>query len=161
MGITTGNRLAYRIVRIGNWDVPIIEFTYQTLSATLWMRGTIINGITENTAGQKDWKRRVTSGVKAVRGGGPWDPNLQYAVSLGMTFHRSNHGYRSDLDVDNFIKPVLDAMAAGLFCSDDTDPFTIERWNFDDSNFRTLLIHRLPDAPNFSSEGVGIHVSAY
>ena len=160
MAETIGSEFEYRVESIGGWDVPVVEFAESVRKTCTFVRGTIVNSITENSAGQKDWKRRVASEVKAVRGYGSWDSSSKYAVSLGMTFHPSNHGYRSDLDVENFIKPVLDAVAAGLFCAEDLDVSTIERWNFDDSNFRTLLIHRFEDASNPGSEGVAIYVSA-
>ncbi len=157
--------LMYRVESIGGWDVPIVEFAESRMRLCTLVRGNIINSITENTAGQKDWKRWVTSEVKAVRGEGSWSETLQYTISLGMAFHPSNHGNRkvggqAKLDVENFIKPVLDSVAAGLFCSDGTDPFTLQHWNYDDSNFRTLLIHRLPDTSHPREEGVAISVSA-
>ena len=52
---------------------------------------------------------------------------------LEFRFHPANHGYQS-LDVENFLKPVIDAVAAGLFCEKEEDPLKIEHWNYDDSN---------------------------
>ena len=93
-----------------------------------------------------------------MRGSIQWDSNGKYAVSVGMRFNRENHR-NQNLDVDNYIKPTLDAVAAGLFCDEATDPWENEFWKYDDSNFRTLLIHRLPDTPDPESEGVAIYVS--
>jgi hypothetical protein len=76
-----------------------------------------------------------------------------------MTFHPGNHGNRP-LDAENFIKPILDALAAGLFCDNQTEPMDIEHWNYDDSNFNTLLVHRLDDALNPRDEGTAIAVSS-
>jgi len=84
---------------------------------------------------------------------------LEYLISIGFSFHLPSHGNRQ-LDVENFIKPTLDALAAGLFCADDLDPTTIERYDFDDSNFRRIFVHRLADAGSSSAEGVAIHLSA-
>ena len=64
------------------------------------------------------------------------------------------------LDVENFVKPVVDGLAAGLFCDNDTDPNHIELWNYDDSNFNTLLIHRLEDARRPEDEGIAISISS-
>ena len=64
------------------------------------------------------------------------------------------------MDVENFTKPVVDAIAAGLFCEEQKDPKDIATWNYDDSNFNTLLIHRLPDAAEPEDEGIVISVSS-
>ena len=101
----------------------------------------------------------MTCKVKQERGDGPWDPGHEYAISLALRFHPGYHGGRT-LDVENFIKPILDGIAAGIFCNASTDPSTINRWNFDDSNFNTLLVHRLPDTGVPRGEGVSIFVAA-
>ena len=149
---------------IGGWDVPIVEFADDEVPISVLVMGTIENGTTDKKGSEKweklqDWKRSVATKVKAVRGNGPWDSSLRYAVSLGMRFNLKNHRNRK-LDADNFTKPVFDAVAAGLFCDEDTNPQDIKRWGYEDSNFRTLLIHRFEDTPDPKSEGVAIHVSA-
>ena len=63
------------------------------------------------------------------------------------------------LDVENFLKPTFDALAAGLFCASDQDPGQIRRYTYDDSNFRYLFVHRLADAESPELEGVGVVVS--
>ena len=80
---------------------------------------------------------------------------------IGFSFNISSgwHGH-TPLDVENFLEPVVDALAAGLFCENQTDPYDIDRWHYDDSNFNTLLIHRLSDAHDRQSEGIAIFVSA-
>ena len=40
------------------------------------------------------------------------------------------------------------------------NPQDIQRWNYDDSRFTTLLIHRLPDALSREAEGAAIAVSS-
>ncbi len=69
-------------------------------------------------------------------------------------------GYQP-LDVENFIKPVIDAVSAGLFMDQQTRPSDVRHWNFDDSNFNTLLIHRLPDADSPSDEGIAVCISSF
>ena len=68
------------------------------------------------------------------------------------------------LDVDNFVKPVLDGLAAGLFYPENTDSREIPRFDIhhgvDDSNFWILLIHRLPNPPSHEEEGVRLFVSS-
>ena len=51
------------------------------------------------------------------------------------------------MDVDNFVKPIIDALAAGLFCDPQIDPNNIPHWNYDDSNFNTLLIRACQTQP--------------
>ena len=80
-------------------------------------------------------------------------------MTLAFTFYPGLHGYRA-LDVDNFIKPVLDGVAAGLFSPEEQDPQAIQHFNFDDSNFNTLLIQRLSDAAHPQGEGVAIFISS-
>ena len=125
------------------------------------MRGVIGNSIPTGNAGKArtaNWKVQVASAVMAVRGTDPWNPSKEFAISLGMRFHLPSHGYRQ-LDPENFMKPIIDAVAAGLFCEPDVNPAHIQRWDFDDSNFRTLLVHRLPDAEVKSEEGMAISIS--
>ena len=145
---------------VGGWSVPAVRFADEVRGLELRVSGEIVNSITERKDAQLDWKRRIASEVREARGGGPWDTGQRYAISLTLRFCPSLHGHRSDLDVENFVKPVLDGLAAGLFSPPGQDPRAIERFNYDDSNFSTLFIHRLPDATRPEDEGVAISVSA-
>ena len=150
---------------IGRWDVPAIEFRdSEREPLCLPIIGYIANSVPTSDRGKKklnDWKPLIASEVKAARGGSSWDIEDIYAITLGFSFNITGgwHGYRP-LDVENFIKPVIDAIAAGLFCGEQTDTHSITRWNFDDSKFMTLLIHRLPDARTPQEEGVAVCVSS-
>lgn len=62
-----------------------------------------------------------------------------------------------ELDVDNFLKPLLDGIAAGLFC--DTTIEKIEHFLFDDSNFLKLYVERLSNTMNANEEGVLVTIS--
>ncbi len=119
----------------------------------------MVNSITERKENLQAWKVKIASEVKSNRGTPPWNPGNNYVITLALSFHGANHGYR-DLDVENFVKPLLDALAAGLFCDPETAPGNISHWNYDDSNFNTLLIHRLPDASSREQEGVAICISS-
>jgi hypothetical protein len=55
--------------------------------------------------------------------------------------------------------PVCRSTPAGLFCSAVQDPRSIQRFRFDDSNFRYLSIHRLPNAVRSGDEGTGSVIS--
>ena len=123
------------------------------------VNGSVVNSVTERTQALQAWKVRVASAVKAVRGVESWKPADTYAVTLAFTFYPPNHGNQR-LDLDNFVKPVIDALAAGLFCPPQINPRDILRWNYDDSNFNTLLVNRLPDATTMGGEGVVLSVSS-
>ena len=108
---------------------------------------------------RQDWKARVACAVKDERGGAKWDHEYLFAITLQFSFHPDNRG-PAQWDVENYVKPVVDAVAAGLFCEEHEDPREIQRWGHLDSNFRTLLIHRRPDPPSADQEGVHIFVSS-
>ena len=156
--------LVYRLMAVGEWRIPAVTFgatAHDSLTVPVW--GTIINSITTSRTGktkQRLWKRRIASTVKAARGDHPWDPAHDYAISVALRFHwpSPSHGTQP-LDVENFLKPVLDATAAGLFCPESMDPDAIEQWGYDDSNFKTLLIHRMRNASRGDDEGIALHVS--
>ena len=154
--------LTFKESRIGGWSVPTIEFSEPARAPLrVAVSGVIINSIVDgarNRERQQDWKVQVASEVKSARGAQAWDARDEYAISLAMRFHMGSHGNR-DLDAENFVKPVIDAIAAGLFCSNSTDPDGIAKWGYDDSNFKTLLIHQLPDAARRADEGVAVCVS--
>lgn len=155
--------LAFTERKIGEWTVPTIEFTRPSRPhLRVAVNGVIINSIVNGARGkekQQSWKAQVASAVKRTRGMQSWNAADKYAISLAMRFHLGNHG-NMDLDVENFVKPIIDAIAAGLFCDSQTLPQNIKRWGYDDSNFNTLLIHRLPDAQTRAGEGIAISVSA-
>lgn len=143
---------------VGGWSVPVVRFADEARGLERRLSGEIINSITEKKDAQLAWKRTIAAEVKGARDGGPWDARQRYAISLAMRFCPTLHG-NQPLDVENFAKPVLDGLAAGLFCPPDQDPWAIERFRYDDSGFSTLFIHRLPDAPHPDDEGVAIRVS--
>ena len=153
--------LIYSERAIGSIIAPTLAFAVAQRSLSVAVDGYIVNSITENKTRLNDWKIQVASEVKDTRGGAQWDAKAKFAISIGFRFNTNSgwHGY-TPLDVENFLKPVVDALAAGLFCDNATDPRGISLWNYDDSNFDTLLIHRLPDAPRRDGEGVAICVSA-
>ena len=157
---TTGLVFAER--KIGEWAVPTIEFSRPSRPyLRVAVNGVIINSVVDGAMGkekQQNWKAQVASAVKRARGMQSWNAGDEYAISLAMRFHLGNHG-NMDLDAENFVKPIIDAIAAGLFSDSQTQLQNIKRWGYDDSNFNTLLIHRLPDARTRAGEGIAISVS--
>ena len=145
---------------VGRWAVPAVVFDPEQRTLRIEVKAIIGNSVPNSPSGQrklKMWKRTVAAAAKAVRDG-PLDPEWTYCVSAGFSFNPVEHGSRK-LDVENFLKPTFDALAAGLFCSADQNTDEITHYNYDDSGFRYLFVHRLPDAPTVESEGVGIVVS--
>ena len=153
--------LVYAERKIGEWDVPTIELSQPDCLLHLPIKGYIVNSITERKDRLQGWKVQVASNVKDARGGNPWNPKNRFSIAISFSFNTNSgwHGYLP-LDVENFLKPVVDALAAGLFCAPQTNPQNIRKWDYDDSNFNTLLIHRLPDARTRADEGIAISVSA-
>ena len=160
--ISENENLLFANRGIGRWNVPTLAFRdAERPNLLLPVMGCIVNSITERKDRLQSWKAHIASEVKEARGIQAWDARDVYIITLGFSFNINSgrHGYRP-LDVENFVKPVIDALAAGLFCSNSTEPRSIQRWDCDDSNFNTLLIHRLPDARTHEDEGIAISVSA-
>ncbi len=149
-------------VKIGSWDLESISLTDATRELALPILGLIGNSVSTSPSGKDrtaTWKILVGTAVQRARGPATWSPAHSYAISLGFSFHAGSHG-NQPLDVENFIKPALDAVAAGLFSAPDQDLATLARWGFDDSNFTRLLIVRLPNADSASREGLALRISA-
>ena len=161
MSITNDLILLHRDVR--SQMVPTVEFTNPARDPLcLAVYGEIANSIPTSETGKRRlgiWRIKIASEIKRARGDGPWNSGNDYAVALAFNFHPDTYR-RQKLDVENYVKPVVDALTAGLFCPQETEPKDIQKWDYDDSNFKTLLIHRLPDATNREKEGVAIFVSS-
>ena len=156
----TDSNLILKQQKFGDLVVPVIGFASPKRGPlALAIAGTIVNSVTERKESLQAWKVKIASEVKAGRGMSSWDPSNDYVVTLVLRFHPENHGHRR-LDAENFVKPIIDALAAGLFCEAETNPGDISHWNYDDSNFRTILIHRLSDASGQEEEKAVICASA-
>ena len=137
----------------------VLRFKGEAKSFCMRVKGPVINSVPSRKKRRalRCWKVRLAREVKAEREA-RWCPDHLYAVTLQFRFHRRP----TKLDVDNYVKPVLDGLAAGLFL--DKDPGEIETFaahhGVDDSNFRILLIHRLPDAETPEEEGICLFVSS-
>ena len=146
--------------RIGPWNHQVLVFEGYSNVLAVPVRARIGNSITTSPTGKNHtakWKLAVGDSVRAVRGPEPWMPRDRYVITLGFSFHCPSHG-NQPLDVENFIKPTLDALAAGLFSPTDTDLTTLVRWGYDDSNFTHFFIHRLPDALTQDEEGAALFI---
>ena len=129
----------------------VLRFNDEAKRVATRVKGRIINSVPSPKRRQelRPWKDKVALAIRDVRGRAPWDAEDRYAVTLQFRFrHRPNQ----KLDVDNYVKPVLDGLAAGLFLREDINPSDrrdlptyAAHHGVDDSNFRILLIRRLTD----------------
>lgn len=154
-------RLTVSVVQIGAWEFEALSVAGPGRSLRIPVVGLIGNSVATSVSGKErtaSWKLLVGDAVRAARGPSPWSPSDLYAITLGFSFHSASHG-NQPLDIENFIKPTLDAIAAGLFCARDLDLSALPRWSFDDSNFSRLFVTRLADARSAASEGLGLWVT--
>lgn len=88
-----------------------------------------------------DWKCKIADEVRKNIVN-PFTPR-QAAVSLSFFFSPSMRGKRK-FDAENFIKPILDGVAKGLYSSDwDQERNNLKvKFNEDDSVFRWVYIER-------------------
>ena len=137
----------------------VLRFNEEANSISKWVKGPIIKFTSPQSEKLRKWMVRLARAVKAKRGG-DWCSDCLHTVTLEFRFCPPPKEKR---DVDNYVKPVLDGLAAGLFLPENTDPGEVERYDIDhgvdDSNFRILLIHRLPNAETPEEEGVRLFVS--
>ena len=146
---------------VGLWSVDAVVFALEWVRIPLSVHGVIGNSVPTSESGKArliNWKRKVAGAAKRSRGKAALDPRRVFAISAGFSFHLPTHG-NAGLEVENFLKPTFDALAAGLFCDDSVDCNELTRFNYDDTGFRYLFVHRLADAPQVESEGVGFVVS--
>jgi hypothetical protein len=151
----------FRTEHVGKWTLPTVAFESEDDSIAFEVKGIIGNSVPSPGLGRKKltrWKQLVAKAAKKARGDVPFKPSWIYCISAGFSFNLQEHG-GGKLDVENFLKPTFDALAAGLFCTVNQDPERIERYNYDDSNFRYLFVYRLDDAPRVMDEGVGFVLS--
>ena len=119
------------------------------------VRGRIANSI-DKSERTRPWKQKIAQAIMNKRKG-VQDPEILYAVSITMQFHPATHG-NLKLDAENYIKPILDATAAGLFADENTNPSEITKFTYDDSNFENVYFDRRW-ADSFSDELIIITVS--
>lgn len=127
-------------------DGSVLKFRDELKPFSVWIEGQPVTSSQryKNRSKYQDWIRCVKKKVKVERERTEWERAPRYAVTLEFRFrprrHQSHEG-----DLDNYVKPVLDGLGKGL--------------GVDDSNFRILLIRRLPNAETPEDEGVRLFVS--
>jgi hypothetical protein len=147
--------------QVGCWTISAVAFSQEQRRITLPVHAGIGNSVPTSSNGRAvllNWKRAVAAAAKQARSGAPLDPHQVYSISAGFSFHMPSHGNQG-LEVENYLKPTFDALAAGLFCDPAADCQQFDRFAFDDTGFKYLFVYRLPDARLDSEEGVGFVVS--
>jgi hypothetical protein len=148
MAVQTYNKI------ISDLSINYIQFSNGDLILQLFILGKIANSVCSSDE-SRAYKQKIAKAVNNVCSG-KYSPESVYAVSLSMRFCPFEHGNKK-LDIENYLKPVLDGIAAGLFCNEDIDK--IARFHYDDSNFLNLYVERLPDTMKRSEEGIVITIS--
>jgi hypothetical protein len=153
--------LKLNVEKAGPWRFDALHFSAESWAFRSHALGLIGNSVTTGVSGRQrtaEWKTTLATSVRAARPAHvPSEPE-RYAISIGFSFHLPSHGNHK-LDIENFMKPTLDAIACGLFCARNLDLATVARWHFDDARFAHLLVHRLPDAKAADHEGAAIFIS--
>ncbi len=121
--------------------------------------GRIVNSVpsSNDKENQLQWRKTIAKSVYLSKTSEPHSSEDYYAISLNMRFNLKNH-HTKKLDVENYVKPIVDAIAMGLF-SQDVDIDKITKFDADDSNFNHLYIERSKDVVSPSEEGITIVVS--
>ena len=148
--------------QVGSWPVASVVFERERRRISLPVRAIIGNSVPTSANGKAvllNWKRTVAATAKQARGGAALDPRWVYSVSAAFSFHMPSHGNQG-LEVENFLKPTFDGLAAGLLCDLSVDCMRLDRFAYDDTGFKFLFVYRLPDAISAADEGVGFIVSA-
>jgi hypothetical protein len=147
--------------QVGPWEMLAVTFEKEDFSLSLPVHAIIGNSVPTSANGKsvlRNWKIAVADAAKKHRQAKILNPKWIYSISVGYSFHAPSHG-NQELDVENFLKPTIDALAAGLFCSVEQDVAAIGRYNYDDSNFRYLFPHKPPDARAAVDEGAAVYIS--
>lgn len=112
----------------------------------------VVNSVTERKEDLYNWKCKIAREIHTI-----CNPPVRIstaAISLSFLFNPAFHGNR-DFDVENFIKPVIDGIAKGMFGKVNGGEAKIH-FNEDDSVFRWIYLER-HDISN-DCEGVFITV---
>ncbi|MFZ0184829.1 MAG: hypothetical protein WAL88_08360 [Nitrosotalea sp.] len=141
-------------VLVDDWKINYLDFDKSTLILKKVVFGKIINSVTEQKEELLNWKRKIVESVFNEKIIVNPSSDSTYAISLSFRFHPQCHS-SNKLDVENYVKPVIDGIAAGMFSK---DPSTVTKFNFDDSNFKHILIEKLDTPVTPSNEGVAIVV---
>lgn len=124
-----------------------------------FISGKIINSVVDSNRKQEllEWKRKIAKSIFILLNDKSISPDRNHAISLSIQFSPTLHG-NAKLDVENYVKPIVDGIAAGLFCSNNQDPLKIDKFDYDDSNFNKLFVEKLDDC-NSKDEGLIITIA--
>ena len=139
----------------GNSAIPAIQCFIEGISTK---RGSkVINSITENNELLYQWKIKIADEVN--KGKNAFISLGDAAVSLSFFFYCPFHG-NVRFDAENFVKPVIDGLAKGLFSANwkqEKVQAIKVRFNEDDSVFRWIYFEYHETVKEFK-EGVYVTV---
>ena len=141
---------------IGGCDVRHLDFLEGRIVLKTFVYGKIINSVIDASKKQYqvEWKHKIANQVFSTRND-LQNENDHYAISLSMMFYAD----KRKRDVENYIKPIIDAIAVGLFTKNKEELDSITEFNKDDSNFNHIYVERLTDTVDPLKQGVAITVS--
>lgn len=128
----------------GDWSFHVLDFSHgKRVFEPLMIQGEIMNTIqpAEHKKDLLNWKRKIAKSIYDKRSN-RLDSAQNYSISLGLRFNPERIGMK--FDIENYLKPIYDGIAAGLFS--ENDPSQLDKFEYDDSNFKYLLTMRLIDA---------------
>ena len=75
------SELVLRDCQTGRWRVPTLSFSDPNCPPlSLPIDGYIVNSVTERKDRLQDWKVRIASKIKGVRGDSAWNPDDTFAI---------------------------------------------------------------------------------
>ncbi|MGD9631844.1 MAG: hypothetical protein AB7G28_08280 [Pirellulales bacterium] len=155
--------LQFEVREVDGWRLPVIRIVDADMEIAASARRVIGNSVYGSPSGKLNlarWKVAVAKAVISQRGSMELSGPRSFAVTVGFSFYPPAHG-NGEFDIENFLKPTLDAVAGGLFEENMEIIWNdVTRWHYNDSVFHSLLVHRLQDADFHDAEGAAIFVSA-
>ncbi len=139
------SRIEIQYRRIGPWEVPIAwTAAYRW---PLYVHVSAEDGVfTQGHKTQGDWQQKIATAVTSERDrkypdfAGSWSG--RWSLSIALSLQRESQGR----DVDNFAKPIVDAVADGLGFPDD-------------SCFKTLFVHVISEHAGITgNDGPGVAI---
>lgn len=110
-------KLSLQDGNVGGRAVHFLQFDGERVTLQTEVRGILANSIPTSERGKErllKWKFHIARKICSERGSEKHNPRLIYAMSLGMSFYPPAHG-NQQLDVENFVKPIFDGIAAASF----------------------------------------------
>jgi len=142
----SNNELKMVYENVNGWNFYALEFTNDKNILKKLVPGKLSNSQTDG--GKKirfECQTKIANEIRTIRGPIPRNEKNKFAISLGMKFTQDHPNQDQQFDVDNFIKPIFQGIAAGLFSDGELPPDIEDFRKYDDSCFTHLYVERLDD----------------